>query len=158
MIFILHCVLTTQHEIIFDHHILIHFTLYYIPSSLSSVNRHTVICVWTFVCFSCFFICFFQFYIPPMNEIIWFLTFLSSDLFYLAWCSQGLFMSPQVAVFHLFLWRSNTPLYVCTYHFLFIQSSVKGYAIYFYVLANLNNATKNIGVHISLEYFFNFIK
>ena len=36
------------------------------------------------------------------------------DLFLLAWYSQDPSMLSQMAVFHLFLWLSSIPLYICT--------------------------------------------
>ena len=65
------------------HHIfyLTPFTLYDPPTPIPSGKDHTVVCVYEFlsVWFFCSFICCFQFYIPHMTEIIWFLIF--SDWF-----------------------------------------------------------------------------
>ena len=62
-------------------------------------------------------------------------------------------MSLQMAQFHSFLWLSNSPLCVCVcvcvYHILFIHSSVDGHLRYFYVLAIVNSAAMNIGLHVS---------
>ena len=69
-------------------------------------------CLWVLVCLSCLFACCFQFYIPHMREIIWFLTF--SDLLRWAEYSQGPPMLLQRAAFHPFLWLSSVPLCVCT--------------------------------------------
>ena len=58
----------------------------------------------------------------------------------------------QMALFHS-LWLSNSPLCVCVcvcvYHILFIHSSVDGHLRYFYVLAIVNSAAMNIGLHVS---------
>ena len=55
----------------------------------------------------------------------------------------------QVALFHSFLW-----LCVCvcvyTYHIFFIHLSVSEHLGYFHVLAIVNSAVMNIGVHVCL--------
>ena len=58
-----------------------------------------------------------------------------------------------------FLWLNNIPLYMGVYththththHRLFIHSSVNEHLGCFHVLAILNSATTNIGVHVSFE-------
>ena len=49
-------------------------------------------------------------------------------------------------LFHSFLWLSNIPLCVCIF---FIHSSVSEHLGSFHVLAVVNSAAINIGVHIS---------
>ena len=54
-----------------------------------------------------------------------------------------------------FLWLSNIPLHVsvcvCVYHIFFIHSSVVRYLGCFHVLAILNSAAMNTGVHVSFS-------
>ena len=56
----------------------------------------------------------------------------------------------QMAKFHSFLWLCGIPLYICTTS-LFIHLSVGGHLGCFHVLAIVNSAAMNIGVHVSFQ-------
>ena len=57
-------------------------------------------------------------------------------------------MSLQMTRFHSFLWLINIPLYIDTASF-FIRYSVDGHLQWFHVLAVVNSAAVNTGVHVS---------
>ena len=62
-------------------------------------------------------------------------------------------MLPQMTIFHFFLWLSNIPfvcVYVCIPIFL-IHSSGDGHLECFHVLAIMNSAATNIGVHVYFQ-------
>ena len=87
------------------------------------------------------------------------------DLFYLPQCPPSPSMLLQMAKFHSFLWLTSIPLCVCmcvrAYHIFFTHLSVDGHLGCFHVLAIVNNAAMNIGVHasfrISVFVFFRYI-
>ena len=54
----------------------------------------------------------------------------------------------QMALFHSFLWLSNILLYIYIHH-IFIYSSVNEHLGCFHVLATVNSAAVNTGVHVS---------
>ena len=59
-------------------------------------------------------------------------------------------MSLQMTQFHSFLWLSNIVHCICCHTF-FIHSSVDRHLGCFHVLAIINSAVMNIGVHVSLS-------
>lgn len=71
------------------------------PTPFPSGNHHSVACVHEF-----------QFDIPHISEVIWFLAFLT-ELFHLASYSGGPSRLSQMTVFRLFYWLSCMPLYIC---------------------------------------------
>ena len=90
------CVLTTQNQIFFYLHVLDLLYPLLPPNPLPFANHHTIVCVYKFlVCFSCLFICCFQFSILHVSEIIWFLTFsvwlISFSLVFQVSLHEGLF-------------------------------------------------------------------
>ena len=52
-----------------------------------------------------------------------------------------------------FLWLSNIPLCICTIYISFIRSSVDEHLDCFHVLAIVNSAAVNNGIHVSVSVF-----
>ena len=58
-------------------------------------------------------------------------------------------MLSQMTGFHSSLWLGSIVLSTC--HILFIHLSMDGYLGCFHILAIVNNATMNVGVHVPFQ-------
>ena len=63
-------------------------------------------------------------------------------------------MLSQMAVFHLFLWLSNTPLFMYTTSL--YNPLSKDTFVVLHILATMNNVGMNIGVHIKFSLYLEF--
>ena len=97
----------------------------------------------------------FFFQIPYISDIMIFafVQFTSLSMIIL-----GLSILLRMPLSHSFLWLVNIPLYIWTvwyiwkiYHIFFIHSSVNRHLGCFHVLAIVNGATMNIGMHVSFQ-------
>ena len=64
-------------------------------------------------------------------------------------------MSLELTQMHSFLWLSNIPSCICTTNF-FIHSSINGHLGWFHVLAIVNSASVNNGIHVSFSILVSF--
>ena len=102
--------------------------------------------LWSYFCFANKLISTIFFWIPHISDIF---VFSLSDLLHSAWWSPGPSTSLQMALIHPFLRQSNIPLYICTMSSLPIP--VYGRLGCFHVLAIVNSASVNTGVHLSFQ-------
>ena len=58
-------------------------------------------------------------------------------------------MAASSIILFFFFWLNSIPLYM--YHIFFIHSSADEYLGFFYVLAIVNSAAMDIGVHVSFQ-------
>ena len=106
-----------------------------VPHPLPSGNHHTAVCVHEY-----------QFYTPPVSEIIWFLAF--SDLFCSAWYSQG---PPTLSQWQCFIYSHGWVVLRRIYAPHLLYPALCQRALCLHVVATMNNAALNSGVHISLQ-------
>ena len=135
MICIFHCMWPIRSQIIFHHHIFVPLHLHFCPTPFPMV---------TTILLS---VSEFQFHIPHMSKIIWFLGFSDG----LIWLSI-IFLRSNHVVNGSILSFIVTEYYsiVHIFHIFFIQFSIKGHFCCLHVLATVNNAVMVIGVYKSL--------
>ena len=124
---ILHCVPTTQSQILFHHHIFAPFSLYY-PTPLPSGNYHTGVCVYEFsvFLFVCLFVAFSfisHIWVKSYGSFSVWLTLLSMMF------SRSIHIVAYISTSFLFM-LNNTLLY--GYTIVFIHSLVDGHLGCFY--------------------------
>ena len=96
------------------------------------------LCLWVFLCFVDRFSCAI-FWIPHTTDVVRYLSFWLTSRSFNNLASMWLRMS--------FLWLNSIPL--CIHYIFFIPSSVDQHLGGFHVLAIVNSAAMNVGLHIS---------
>ena len=135
------------------------------PSSPLPFGNHQFV-LYSWVCFLAYLFLFFPFahlvsYVPYIGEIIWYLSLFGWLIHVLLYCLAPSVLL-QMVIFHSFLRLNNIPPIIHTHthththtpHIFFIHSSIDGYLGCFHNLVIVNNATINIGVHVSLWIMF----
>ena len=116
------------------------------PAILFGNHKFFCVCLWVYFCFVNKLICVI-FVGSTCKSCHMILVFLSLIYF----SSLGPPMLLQIALFHSFLWLSNTPMYIFIYHIFFIHSSVNGPLGNFHVLTFVNTSVMNIRVCVPFQ-------